>query len=301
MSGLEPWMLHDEAAWWAKLRRAGQHRDELAEQVKAFNASEPYTLTPEDTDDPEEVAYRLRIVKPVPADLVVVIGDLLHNLRSALDSLAFALAAQSVGRDLTGDEERATEFPVCATPDAFAGFFGEGRRPTRSQRTRGYLYDRRSRRSLRAGQPFYLVEQLPRATDEERDGHFRDNYRWSTERRLWHLSNIDKHRRLPVLGVGWPDLVYFGSNEEDNTVFRWGQVFFPPRDDTILGYLRGPKARQTVLTFEAAVILADDPAYAVEPGEPIHPEDGFKFLDRSVQAVGNTIQTVLSAYASNTD
>src|SRR4051794_8591179 len=101
-------MLDDEATWWAELRRANQHRDKLVSLVAEFKKSEPYTLTPEETDDPDEVAWRFRIVREAPADLSTVIGDLLHNLRSALDSLAFALAEQSVARPLTKGEAAAT-------------------------------------------------------------------------------------------------------------------------------------------------------------------------------------------------
>ena len=63
-------MLDPEAAWWAKLRRADEHLIVVADLFHDFQATEPYTLTPEDTDNPDEVAYRLRVHREAPADLI---------------------------------------------------------------------------------------------------------------------------------------------------------------------------------------------------------------------------------------
>jgi hypothetical protein len=40
----EPWMFDENAAWWAKIRRANTHRKTLAKLVDEFEASQPYTL-----------------------------------------------------------------------------------------------------------------------------------------------------------------------------------------------------------------------------------------------------------------
>jgi hypothetical protein len=111
----EPWMHDDNAAWWAKIRRAHTHRKTLEKLVDEFEASQPYTLTPEPGERPNEVAYRLSIRQEAPAEISTVVGDVLHNLRSALDSLAYELAIQCKGglalltsRPTPGEREMST-------------------------------------------------------------------------------------------------------------------------------------------------------------------------------------------------
>jgi hypothetical protein len=286
-------MLDQEAAWWAKLRRAKSHRQALTGLVEDFKATEPYTLTAEETDGQNTIGYRLRILRQVPADLTTVIGDLIHNLRSALDAVAFELARQSVGRDLTDEEERATEFPVCADPASFAEFFGEGSRPRAKQRIRGDLYNKRARQALRKGQSWiWAMEPMWRVDDETRARKVVEEFEWDSLRRVWHLSNVDKHRRLTAVGVGWPSLFYFGSDEGDTTQFRGGH--WPPADNTILMYLVGPQAREKTLQCEFALVLEDDPMHT--PDKPYEPHDALNFLDGCIQEVAVTIQQVLVTY-----
>ena len=157
--GMEPWMLDPEAAWWATLRRADEHLIVVADLFHDFQATEPYTLTPEDTDNPDEVAYRLRVHREAPAELMTVVADVLHNLGSALDSLAFGLAVRSVDRELTGRRRREQHSSPSAAAHTYGEFFGDGKRPDKWQRMRGDLYGPRARKALRAGQPFYSAEQ----------------------------------------------------------------------------------------------------------------------------------------------
>ena len=125
---MEPWMTDLDAAWWAKLRRAGTHRETLARLVDEFQASEPYTLDHEPGDKPDEVAYRLHIRREAPAEISTVVGDVLHNLRSALDSLAYELAVQSKGAALTNRESEVTSFPWVPSRRAYEAILRRGRR-----------------------------------------------------------------------------------------------------------------------------------------------------------------------------
>lgn len=288
----EPWMVDQEAAWWAKMRRADAHRTDLAAMAREFNESEPYTLTREDTGNPEEVAFRLHIHRETPADISTAIGDVLHNLRSALDSIAFELARRTVGHDLNRRDEQATEFPICRDPDTFSTFF-ELKRNGRS--VRAHLYDDRARAALRAAQPFYWGTVVAADTEEEQQTRFQDEYEWSLLRRLRVLNNVDKHRRLASVSVGrWPSLIYFGSDEDDKTQFRWGH--FPVEDDTILCYLVGPKARATELRHEFALVLTDDPMHRPGTGEPYIPRDCLVLLDGMRQSVGTALTQVFHGY-----
>ena len=97
--------------------------------------------------------------KPIPIHFSTMIGDVLHNLRSALDCIACEMARRSVGRDLTEQEEHACEFPIRSKPSELRKFFKHDRRTN--------LYGPEERQAIRAVQPArlhdYLVEngQIP--------------------------------------------------------------------------------------------------------------------------------------------
>jgi hypothetical protein len=107
----QTWMDQD-SSWWTKANRAKVHIDSLRRQVDGYRVSAPYSLTPELTAKPDRLAYRLRFSKPVP----VTVGDVLHNLRAALESLAFEVARRSQGGTLTAEQEKESTFPICEIP-----------------------------------------------------------------------------------------------------------------------------------------------------------------------------------------
>jgi hypothetical protein len=302
LPGMEPWMLDDAAPWWAKLRRANVHRETLAALVAEFRAGEPYTLKPEQTNEPDVVAYRLRILREAPADISTVVGDVLHNLRSALDSLAHTLAEQSKGSELTSAETSATEFPICEMPDDYSRFFGEpksfaeGKEPGNAQRLRGDIYDERARQAMRVVQSFRWAEMWEEVSDEERRRRYREEFEWSSIPRLRRMHNIDKHRRLPALAVGWPQMFWYSTNEGDQVGFRWGHL--PFEDDTILCYLVGPQAAQTELRHDFALVLTDDPTHRPGDGEPYEPQDCLELLEGFAWSVDSKVRQVLSEYTT---
>jgi hypothetical protein len=77
-----------------------------------FRESKPYTVIPQSTDTSGRTEYRLRIHKPMPVEISTTVGDVLHNLRSALDSLAHEIARRGLDRPMTTEEEQASAFPI---------------------------------------------------------------------------------------------------------------------------------------------------------------------------------------------
>jgi hypothetical protein len=146
------------AAWWAKADRAHTHLLSLDRLAAEFRASEPYTVIPQPTDTPSRTEFRLHIHKPMPVEISTTIGDILHNLRSALDSLAYEIALRGPDRPMTSKEERACVFPVTETPERFDQFFDEASKhePTR---IRSALYGDRARAAFRSVQPFRIHEE----------------------------------------------------------------------------------------------------------------------------------------------
>jgi len=68
-------------------------------------------MTETDDDGPKNYVYCQVIRKP-PSHLSVIIGDCLHNLRSALDNLAFELALAYTQGPLAKKIEEASAFPI---------------------------------------------------------------------------------------------------------------------------------------------------------------------------------------------
>lgn len=99
---------------WAKVFRAQEHLAALASEVESYFASRPYTL--EGTFDPttSDWVVRIRVTTSPPIRLGTIIGDVVHNQRSALDHLVYELARVATGKD----RPRGTQFPIIATAAA---------------------------------------------------------------------------------------------------------------------------------------------------------------------------------------
>jgi hypothetical protein len=112
----------------AKLARARGHLEELDREVRRFTADHPYGLRFDDESEPGVIVVRAEahvLDEPVPMLIGVIVGDVLHNLRSAIEYLAWHLATLHRGPD------KETHFPVCDTPAKWRDF---GLRFTRRMR-----------------------------------------------------------------------------------------------------------------------------------------------------------------------
>jgi len=104
-------------SWHTKVDRADKHIRELEEVIKEyFSAANPSILwTFDDAVDHWEA--RLQLPFDLPAEVGVIVGDIIHNLRSALDARMFQIlsdrstAALGTGRRVPTPSRYA--FPVC--------------------------------------------------------------------------------------------------------------------------------------------------------------------------------------------
>lgn len=232
---------------------ARKHVDSLRRQVNEFRKSAPYSLTPEPTQKPGRLAYRLRLLKPVPVAISTTIGDVLSNLRAALESLAFEMARRTQGGSLSARQEAASTFPICETPQAFDDFFNKHGMVRRS------LYDARAQAAFRSVQPFTNLEEAQKM-GAARDRSFSEEYRWDNLQRLDTLWNIDKHRRLTLM-TWWPDLIYWGSDGPSNRRAFPGDGTLA--NESVLLYIEGADEGQgDELQHEFNLVLTDDPAHS---------------------------------------
>ena len=74
-----------------KVERAKEHIRELGRSIQAFRDSNPYGFIIEDDLQTGDKVHRLEIRKETPDCFALLIGDAVHNLRSALDHLAWQL------------------------------------------------------------------------------------------------------------------------------------------------------------------------------------------------------------------
>jgi hypothetical protein len=81
----------------AKITRAKQHIRDLQLEFKAFCDTKPYAVgIKEDTKTSKRIYY-LTKVDPIPDDVAAVAADVLQNLRSPLDQIAYQLVLAARG------------------------------------------------------------------------------------------------------------------------------------------------------------------------------------------------------------
>src|SRR6266699_3916372 len=253
LAALDQTWMDASSSWWAKASRAKEHIDSLHRQVDEFRASAPYSLTPEPTEKPGRLAHRLRFLKPVPVAISTTIGDVLSNLRAALESLAFEVARRSQAGSLTARQERMSTFPICETPQAFDGFFNKDRKDRKG------LYDKRAQAAFRSVQPFTNLEEAQRV-GIALDKSFSEEFRWDSLQRLDTLWNIDKHRRLTLM-TWWPDLISWESDGPTNRRAFPGDGTLA--NESVLLYIEGADEGQgDDLRHQFNLVRTDDPAYS---------------------------------------
>lgn len=86
-----------------RINRAKKHLNILNREVRAFMASKPYRL--EVSIDPKDGRYIIRpyLIKQFPVSWGLLIGEVVHGLRSALDNMAWSLAIK---------QDNAVSFPI---------------------------------------------------------------------------------------------------------------------------------------------------------------------------------------------
>jgi hypothetical protein len=152
-----------------KVERAGKHVLDLETEYASFLSLKPYSFAIETDPNSGARIYRLTRVEDIPLEFSLLIGDAVHNLRSCLDHVAYALAKVS-GKAFN---ERQIKFPLADSKAKFEEQLMEAANWMR----------RDALASLEALQSYC--------------GGMREDF-W----RLNELSNRDKHRfLLPVLGI----------------------------------------------------------------------------------------------------
>lgn len=113
-------MPHPLDGVWAKLDRARNHFNDLHARVVSLMVPEKDATTAGHQYDPDRQELIATLPKATPVDpaFSLIVGDCLHNTRSALDHLVFQLAVLNKAGIAAANK---TSFPVCLKPDEFKG------------------------------------------------------------------------------------------------------------------------------------------------------------------------------------
>jgi len=157
----------------AKVERAKQHIVDLNLRLKAFLDSKPYVVGTQRNPETRQLIYFLTGVRNLPPSIGLVVGDVIQNLRSALDHLAFQLYMLGPGGQAGGVGSR-TYFPIA---DDVAKYKIEAPRKVKGLRPDAI-------KAIDAIEPY-----KGGSTDKS-----------DTLWRLEKMNNIDKHRILIAIG-----------------------------------------------------------------------------------------------------
>ena len=80
-----------------KVGRAKQHHTELVAKIVAFRNTNPFIIDTKRDPVTRRLIYYLSSVREIPVELSLIAGDIFHNLRSALDHLAYQLLLVGAG------------------------------------------------------------------------------------------------------------------------------------------------------------------------------------------------------------
>lgn len=258
---------------WAKLRRAAEHRnllDQYARETFAIEANRARVGLRFDRSTSEYVLYvsHMPDLGPFFERVSVILGDAIHDLRSALDHLVFELARWNTNDQVRNPRE--IQFPIVDTPGDF------------QKAERNLLAEIRPehRAIIERYQPYHRIhEQVAVGPYFHPLAMLRD------------LSNVDKHRLLitvmvptsgiqdPVGGVAGPAFLVFTAGHLQQ-VFNFKNIETRP---VAMG-VEIVRARMDMPVFGEQVDMA---AYIL-PGIAL-PEEG-----RSVVGVLDKISAVVS-------
>jgi hypothetical protein len=91
-----------------KLERAKKHLKDLETASERFFKTDPYEVRIQDNPQTGKREHKVVRAADVPDELSIIAGDVIHNLRSALDHLIWQLVLVNGGKP----DEMKTEFPV---------------------------------------------------------------------------------------------------------------------------------------------------------------------------------------------
>jgi hypothetical protein len=150
-----------------KVQRAMRHLDDLRKAIESFFESKPYKCSGKPDLRARKIEYTMDSVEKVPDEIPLIVGDLIQNLRTALDQTAYKLYLKGTGG---GSVSTKIYFPIFDSQKQYDD--------NKGGRTQGILAADLAK--IDAIQPYKGGNDLL----------------WAVHK----LNNIDKHRLLLAVG-----------------------------------------------------------------------------------------------------
>lgn len=164
----------------AKVARAKEQLAGLEAEFQRFSDSKPYTLRQEHDLETQEFILVYYPSSPIPDNWPIIIGEILYNLRSALDLAVYELTVREQGAPLKN-----TEFPIFDDKDLFSALKKNGDPAPGSGLFKIRGLSQKTRDCIESMQPYNL----------------RQPDRVSTLLLLHEMNILDKHRELHLCRV----------------------------------------------------------------------------------------------------
>jgi hypothetical protein len=249
------WLVRDVNA---KLKRAEHHLGKLKTLTEGSGVANLVT-TWTDRDRKGRVRVRVKEVREIPPEWHVRIGECVHDMRSALDHLAYGLNIIGSRQDPPPNHGQSA-FPIYSDRITFRRGSSRGRKAEPLIR----FFPWGARTAVESLQPYRGRKRDPITNQRLAD--------------LTELANIDKHRRFPITAVAPKTLPIPGLIEGYPCVAysTWNRLLKP--NATIIffevpGLPRSVKHPQVDFTFKATVALVgalgNPPIPLLVPHEPV--------------------------------
>jgi hypothetical protein len=159
--------------WTSKINHAKQLKTELQKELDSFFVVHPYKFDTKLDPQSKRLIYFVTKADKVPEEISLITGDIIQNLRSSLDHLAYKLFIVGTGN---GTEGSHIYFPIADDLDQYER--------GKVRKTEGL--DQRAKDLIDAVKPY-------------REGN---EILW----KIHKLNNIDKHRLLVTVGSSFRSL-----------------------------------------------------------------------------------------------
>lgn len=207
-----------------KLDRAEFHLNALRTDIRKAGQGEPYRIPLRKELDPDtgDLHYVIGRLSARPEEWGLLLGDALHNFRSALDHGWWQLACKHLGRPPTEEEAKSVQFPILRL---------------------GVKWDARSQERWVGKHAAAFVETL----QPDPAGYPPDVLHPFVA--LNRLSNVDKHRNMH------PTVERLREARLTITKKSTGQVLLPRGAFIVYAFEDSPKEGDKVLTIPPESIL----------------------------------------------
>jgi hypothetical protein len=230
----------------AKIERAKEHVRDLEAEVRRFHETRPYEVGTDEESQPGKRLTKLTKAERPPDRLALIAGDVIHNLRSALDLLIWQLVEAN---GVTPSRQDA--FPIHESAEKFEA---QGVPRVKGRIAKDALD------VLRAVKPYQGGNDAL----------------W----RLHHLDIADKHRTLYLVGSAfqsmalpfpipsdWPAEAVEGMRQlMGQTFYRPADRMFPLKEGDVLFIDNEPAQPKTEMKFRFDVAFGQG---EIVEGEPI--------------------------------